>query len=455
MTRAELINKIASESGIAESEEKLFFDLLLKRFGEELNPGEFLSLPGLGKFEYKKSAKEDENDYILFITDNDELLFYLPQNLVEDSPIDSHFSISIGKPVIPFRSVNNHLFIPQSDDEVRRMLELKVEKFIEDFIKNTEEVEEENLEPDIQFSFLNWKKSSDTSYKINSTEDEVSDTEFVSESDKAAEEKDIEENTDIVAEVNKIKNEDDEEKTIEGKPEEINENNLIEESSNKKNEKGGQVNSDFSNDDKSTIVEAFKYAEKRNARFEREKKRSRAGFIFAGIIFIVTAAIIFFTYYFPAEETKITDLQTAGYEEFKTTNERNNENPVSSTDKEEILSGNNKSSSNEKLNPVESNSEELISETIVNESSKIPEIRDVLPSKRLKGYIYQYEDNTLAVQVSSWKSRSVAFSETQKYINAGSDAFIEQTTLSGSIYYRVRIGGFKTIEEAEQFLSKK
>jgi len=82
------------------------------------------------------------------------------------------------------------------------------------------------------------------------------------------------------------------------------------------------------------------------------------------------------------------------------------------------------------------------------------EIRDPLPATRLKGYIYKYE-NMFAVQISSWKTRSIAISETQKFLNAGYDAFIEKTELSEKgTYYRVRIGGFSSLKEAEDFLKR-
>ena len=82
------------------------------------------------------------------------------------------------------------------------------------------------------------------------------------------------------------------------------------------------------------------------------------------------------------------------------------------------------------------------------------EIRNPLPTSRIKGYIYKYE-NMYAVQVSSWKSKSIAISEAQKFLKAGYNAFIEKTELGDKgTYYRVRVGGFNSLEEAEDFLKK-
>jgi hypothetical protein len=89
-----------------------------------------------------------------------------------------------------------------------------------------------------------------------------------------------------------------------------------------------------------------------------------------------------------------------------------------------------------------------------NETQKIPEVRPTQHSERIKGYIYRYNDGTYAVQVSSWRSRSVALSETQKYLEGGFNSFTEESLLSGKPVYSVRVGGFKSIDEAEIFLKK-
>jgi hypothetical protein len=81
------------------------------------------------------------------------------------------------------------------------------------------------------------------------------------------------------------------------------------------------------------------------------------------------------------------------------------------------------------------------------------ETYEARPSKFVKGYIYKY-DGFYAVQVSSWKSLSIAKSEMMKFKNGGFDAFLEEAQVKGKTYYRVRIGGFKTIEEVEAFLRK-
>lgn len=68
-----------------------------------------------------------------------------------------------------------------------------------------------------------------------------------------------------------------------------------------------------------------------------------------------------------------------------------------------------------------------------------------------------YFDGTgFNVQVSSWRNRGKAEDEVKRLRNQGFNAFLVEANLpqKGGIWYRVRIGNFKSNEEAEQFLSK-
>ena len=208
-------------------------------------------------------------------------------------------------------------------------------------------------------------------------------------------------------------------------------------------------------DDESVINEAFKYAEDKKTRIESYRKRSYGGFIFAALIIIATAGVVYFSYYFTEREIPVIQ-QTSETRKFKTVIERSFDIPVSYPYQTGMFAGMYNAINDDILNPVITEEPSVQQDTEVsgNSNSKVPEIRSVVPSNRIKGYIYQYNDRTFAVQVSSWKSRSVAVSETQKYLNKGYDAFIEVTGLSGGTYYRVRVGGFKSLEEAEDFSRK-
>ena len=45
----------------------------------------------------------------------------------------------------------------------------------------------------------------------------------------------------------------------------------------------------------------------------------------------------------------------------------------------------------------------------------------------------------------------MAEKEIASYLSNGHNAFIEEADLEGKIWYRVRVGNFKTLEEAKQF----
>src|SRR5690606_18832578 len=58
----------------------------------------------------------------------------------------------------------------------------------------------------------------------------------------------------------------------------------------------------------SAIRDAFNYAEERRARLNNYNKRSKSGFVFAGIFVIVIAAVIYLFYFFSDNNQQV--LQT-------------------------------------------------------------------------------------------------------------------------------------------------
>ncbi len=88
-----------------------------------------------------------------------------------------------------------------------------------------------------------------------------------------------------------------------------------------------------------------------------------------------------------------------------------------------------------------------------NNEVDLSEIRDAVNAERIGSYIYKYPEG-IVVQVSSWKSKAIAVSEVQKYRNAGYTAFAETSNISGrGLYYRVRVGYFSSVQEAQKFLN--
>ncbi len=152
MTKVELIRKVAKNVGIPDADAKIFFELFLKRISTIVEIGQSIFVKDFGYFHLIKgsikkpvvSSKENEVseedvELILFSeskdlrkSDTKGLVFNIPVFDEEDyHPIDSTFSLSIGKPLIPLRGVPfDDVFIPTSGYEYRRLIESKVEKII-------------------------------------------------------------------------------------------------------------------------------------------------------------------------------------------------------------------------------------------------------------------------------------------------------------------------------------
>jgi len=61
--------------------------------------------------------------------------------------------------------------------------------------------------------------------------------------------------------------------------------------------------------------------------------------------------------------------------------------------------------------------------------------------------------STFTVQVSSWQSKAIAQEQVIKYVSKGYDSYMEQADIPGKgTWYRVKIKGFKSMSDAENFL---
>ncbi|MFN3872422.1 MAG: SPOR domain-containing protein [Ignavibacterium sp.] len=152
MTRTELIKKISRKAGVPDSDVKLFFEILLKRLSSSLKIGQAAYLKDFGYFFLLKGKINqsrlnfiDDNvpdsfiDFILFSLNKDlkssieeGLIFNVPTVDDDDFQIvDTYFSLSIGKPLIPIRGTSSdEFYVPTGGYELRRLIESKVEKII-------------------------------------------------------------------------------------------------------------------------------------------------------------------------------------------------------------------------------------------------------------------------------------------------------------------------------------
>ena len=209
MTKAELIRKISKRSGVPDNEAKVFFEILLARISEKLKYGEAIKLKGFGYFQLRQgiikklsSLEEEQNnlmttDLIVFSPqskgteeNSENLIFNVPESTVNEyDSIDSHFSVSINKPIIPLLGKNEiDYFIPPTGNELEKLFESKVEKILEDAEIITEHVKghevliiKANVLDPSQFEFK-WEDSKISSEgsedNINLAEELANDSEY-------------------------------------------------------------------------------------------------------------------------------------------------------------------------------------------------------------------------------------------------------------------------------------
>jgi cell division septation protein DedD len=168
MNSAEVIRKISKKAGIPETENKKFFEIFLKQTSGILNPGESVKIPGVGTFQLRlgqldNPAGTTEQQYIysnliVFMgvddqsSDEGEIIFNVPDDIEKEyHSIDSYFSLSIGKPIIPLKGVKAaEFFIPPSGPELRGLFESKISRILEEAEKKTggKETEIISLKPE-------------------------------------------------------------------------------------------------------------------------------------------------------------------------------------------------------------------------------------------------------------------------------------------------------------------
>ncbi len=169
MNKAEIIRKISKKAGVPDTEAKKFFEIFLKNSSEILKPGESLDITGVGVFQLRVGQIENRSsqnpdkkyiysDLIVYINkdenspEDEEIIFNIPSGIEKEyQPVDSYFSLSIGKPVIPLKGVKEtEFFIPPSGTELRSLLESKISRLISEAEKTEggKETETINLKND-------------------------------------------------------------------------------------------------------------------------------------------------------------------------------------------------------------------------------------------------------------------------------------------------------------------
>jgi len=150
MTKAEIIRKLAKKVGVSDLDAKIFFEVFLRKVSQQLNPGETIKINNFGYFQMRTgkinntAARITEPllaDLIVFYPLTNELdesaenlIFNVPAKKEEEyNVIDSYFSLSFGKPVIPLKDANkSEYFIPPTGNELKRLFDSKADKLLQD-----------------------------------------------------------------------------------------------------------------------------------------------------------------------------------------------------------------------------------------------------------------------------------------------------------------------------------
>ncbi len=152
MTKAELVRKLSKSSGIPDIEAKVFFEILLRKISEKLEYGQAIKLPGSGFYQLregiiKKTSAFEEGQYSSAATDlivfsplekegvehNEDLIFKVPEKPeIETDPVDSFFSLSINKPIIPLQGTNDvDYYVQPTGNQLVQLFDARVEKILE------------------------------------------------------------------------------------------------------------------------------------------------------------------------------------------------------------------------------------------------------------------------------------------------------------------------------------
>ncbi|MCH7515878.1 MAG: hypothetical protein IIB08_01905 [Bacteroidetes bacterium] len=172
-------------AAVAESDAKELFDFFLSKIADTLQVGDSAKFSDVGYFHFrkgkiKKAQPDRENekieylDLVIFssslqldIGSIDNLVFSVPQSTTtEQNKLDSHFSLSVGKPVLSQLQDKDSLFTTQNlTNDVNRALETKVNSLLTDL--NTEE----KLRSDSEIILVDMKQISNDEVDLNLDEE--------------------------------------------------------------------------------------------------------------------------------------------------------------------------------------------------------------------------------------------------------------------------------------------
>lgn len=521
MTKAEIIRKLAKRVGVSDLDAKIFFEVFLRKVSQQLNPGETIKIKNFGYFQVRTGklkndiGVESENalaDLIVFYPlkhEQDEvdenLIFNVPyKNEEEYNLIDSYFSLSFGKPVIPLRDANvSEYFIPPTGNEFRRLIDTKADKLLRevevvDNIKGNEIliIDPELLNPhQIEINWEDADLNPDSPEiitgklgQISLNEPETFTWDFSDKLEKQIEEESLlDTENDNEFKENKSSEEltwdfgeftdEEDAKTIDFQrvesvtssfnitPIEKDNSDLSDKSDSVSSEdsellkiineelkdegfsevKSNQLNneSEFS-EKKEPIRETVVETPLIKRTPELAKRRGMGLYIIPVVILVIGGAVLFYFKYIqvPRANNELSIIKNTKSKVAAVTIERNYDIPITYPyAKDSIV--------NSTVTQIDKNTSSNISNQN-NEKTQIKEQSDLSSPIKVKEFIYKSGGKYL-VQVSAWNTRKSALNNSAFYTGKGYQTEIFKATLDHSTWFRVMVGNFNTEDEAVKF----
>lgn len=198
ITKKELVKIVSKKAAVADTSAKELFDLFLRKIASELQPGGSARFSNVGHFYFRKGKvkKEDPRtgeshteylDLIIFspfgqldIKSAANLIFSVPDATGggEDN-LDSHFSLSVGKPVLP--NLEGSESTVYTTDELHEILGRKVENLMINLHKD------ESVVADNEILLVDIKSIDEDQFELDLDQDSLNRTQEVDDTIRSSE----------------------------------------------------------------------------------------------------------------------------------------------------------------------------------------------------------------------------------------------------------------------------
>ena len=478
MSKKELANIIGEMLGVAKIEQRIALEAFLQKIADSLSINQTIKIPEVGVFHLKKISENSirktniggtKSSYQLLFAPSintkgktDFISFAVtPQLINKSESIDDAFSISIGKPLILLTNNQTNEFLYQSSFLLHnRDIEDKINEIIKnsislkdlridyeykipdkDILESASELEEaivtmvpEEKTPGIPWDFgIVFDKEDeikkDDSKDIipeNENQSNLPDQNFTTDSSavsKVESGKEISVHDQIPANKSSLSNLSTNEEEYNKK---INLENLNSNAIPNTSDMTEKKKSSKSND----LTERLLINEKQQTKEPRRKSYLWLWISISVAVVIIAIGVFYFIFYSAIKRP---------VRVFRNQNVKTNL-PVTAKDNSLKM---------DSLSTVKNNSPSNLKPDL---SSSI--IRNDNKTKMIKEYLYS-DGSRYTLQLSSWKTQSVAENEVVKFRQAGYNAYIMiKNPNTSNVFYCVRIGEFSSLNEAEQFYKK-